>query len=343
VRRFLINTAGQAVALETTLNWAGDIIAESHAGFVKEDTTVQPEVHVAIQDSRAAFDTSGWAPLARGAWVNGGSIVVRDICTSGFDMHACITPDGPEFTFRWRPPTRTRALAYALRSRWHLLVRSALLQYPALWWAGVNGGVLMHAAVCTTGPETPLMAGAAGVGKTTALVEELQRGERAVSDNICVLNGDTAWGLVEPIRIEGGEGRKMPHGRREVPLENRAASLTPTCVVILKRASGRSAARPCSPDTAARNLVAGTYMAGELRRYWNYSATLALGTGVGPTHPPIAALAASLTTRLPCYEVSLARADKTSLGELIEHAAAKSGTHPSFRHLSVTSHREDSR
>jgi hypothetical protein len=328
VNRLFIDTVGQAVELECSLAWAGDIIAESLSGSPQPNSLADPDIRLAIEDSRAAFDTSGWAPLARGAWVDGGSVVVRDVCTSGFDMHACVTPSGPEFTFRWRPPTRTRALAYALRSRWHLLVRTALLQYPALWWAGVNGGTLMHAAVCTAGQATPLLAGAAGVGKTTALVNELRRGERAVSDNICVLKSGTAWGLVEPIRIEGGEGRKMPHGRREVLLSNRADSLVPNCVVILKQAKERSGARSCNPETAARNLVAGTYIAGELRRYWNYAATLALGTGVGPTHPPIAELAKDLTTRLPCFEISLARSDQTSLGELIEQAAVKSGTQP---------------
>ena len=45
--------------------------------------------------------------------------------------------------------------------------------------------------------------------------------------------------------------------------------------------------RPLSPDEAARALVAGTYMAGELRRFWPFAATLALATGIGPVHPDV--------------------------------------------------------
>ena len=337
--RTTIRTAGQTVAVDCAQNWVGEILAEGHGGPQNTDDR-KAGLRVTIEAKSQPFDTSGWAPLARDARVDEGRVVVRDVCTSGFDMHVAVTPSGPDFTFRWRPPARSRALSYALRSRWHLLSRAALLQYPALWWSGVQGGVLLHAAVCSAGRATPLVAGAAGVGKTTALMTELQRGERAVSDNLCVVKDGRAWGLVEPVRIEGASGRRMPHGRREVPLPNRVESLGPDCVVILKQAKTHSSARNCPPTVAERTLVAGTYMAGELRRYWNYAATLALGTGLGTPHPPIAALAADLTRRLPCVEVALARTDETSLGDLIERAAAHSLTLQSSR-PSATSQRED--
>lgn len=335
-----IQTAGQAVAVDCAQNWVGEILAEGHGGPQNTNDRRKADLLVTIEDEDKAFDTSGWAPLARDARVGDGRVVVRDVCTTGFDMQVVVTPSGPEFTFRWCPPIRSRALSYALRSRWHLLTRGALLQYPALWWAGVRGGVLLHAAVCSAGRATPLVAGAAGVGKTTALMTELQRGEQAVSDNLCIVRDGRAWGLVEPVRIEGATGRKMPHGRREVPLPNRAESLVPDCVVILKQAKSQSSARECPPTVAERTLVAGTYMAGELRRYWNYAATLALGTGLGEPHPPIAALAADLTRRLPCIEVALARTDEASLGDLIERAAGDSLTSQSGR-LSAAGQRRD--
>jgi hypothetical protein len=47
-------------------------------------------------------------------------------------------------------------------------------------------------------------------------------------------------------------------------------------------------------------LVAGTYAAGELRRYWQFCATLALATGMGPAHPPVSEVAHDFAHRLPC-------------------------------------------
>ena len=39
-------------------------------------------------------------------------------------------------------------------------------------------------------------------------------------------------------------------------------------------------------------------MAGELRRYWSLAATLSLGTGAGPAHPAVEAVAATLVLPL---------------------------------------------
>jgi hypothetical protein len=337
--RASIRTAGHNVDVDSALNWAGEIINESHGTSQLLHDDVGSDIRVTIQNEPGAFDTTDWAPLTRDSWARDGRVVIRDVCTSGFDMEMTVTTKGPDFRFRWRPPPRTRALSYALRSRWHLLARAVLVQYPALWWAGVNDGVLMHAAVCTAGRSTPLIAGAAGVGKTTALMTELQRGEKAVSDNLCVVSDRTAWGLVEPVRVEGVSGRKMPHGRREIPLPNRVDSLVPDCVVILKQETDRSSGRPCEPSAAERTLVAGTYVAGELRRYWTYAATLALGTGLGNPHPPIAAMAADLTDRLPCFEIALSRTDETSLGALIDLASKDFSAE--FRRQTAASQRED--
>jgi hypothetical protein len=73
---------------------------------------------------------------------------------------------------------------------------------------------------------------------------------------------------------------------------------------------------------AARYLTAGTYMAGELRRYWAFAATLALGTGVGESHPPVQQVAGTLSTRLPCVRVALGSRPGAPLRELLEAATA---------------------
>ena len=100
----------------------------------------------------------------------------------------------------------------------------------------------------------------------------------------------TVWGLVEPMRVEGGGGRRMPHGRHERPLEARARRAHPRLhrrPRARRRLAGASLT-PCSAEAAARALVTSTYMAGELRRYWPFAATLTAGTGRGPAHPPVA-------------------------------------------------------
>ena len=58
-------------------------------------------------------------------------------------------------------------------------------------------------------------------------------------------------------------------------------------------------------------------MAGELRRYWAFAATLALGTGLGDSHPPVQEIADTLSTRLPCLQVTLGDHPGAPLRELL--------------------------
>jgi len=74
---------------------------------------------------------------------------------------------------------------------------------------------------------------------------------------------------------------------------------------------------------AARELVAGTYMAGELRRFWSFAATLALATGAGPAHPDVCGMAALLASRLPCFEVRVAHGSPAPISELLILAGAR--------------------
>jgi hypothetical protein len=89
----------------------------------------------------------------------------------------------------------------------------------------------------------------------------------------------------------------MPHGRREGPVAGHVPSLAPTVLVFLRRAAdGVARVEPCPPGRATDHLVAGTYMAGELSRYWGFAATLASGTGRGPVHPPLRTVAQRLAS-----------------------------------------------
>jgi hypothetical protein len=318
----VLETAGERLAIDCAPAWVMDLIAEGAGGELRRAGGDDATVRIVVEGERRPFDERGWSLLARGARRRDGAVVVENVCTSGFDLHFRLAEGTPEFTYRWRPPVRERAAGRVLRSRFHLLARATLVQYPALWWAGTRGRVPLHVSAVTTGRLVAMLAGPSGVGRSTLVLDEVARGAQATGDNLAVGDGTTVWGIVEPVRVEGGAGRRMPHGRSEGDLPHRAASLVPDCVVVLERGhSDHSSLGPSSDAAAARALVTSTYAAGELRRYWSFAATLAAGTELGPAHPSIAEVAADFGSRLPCLSLVLGRRGDARLSELLELAA----------------------
>lgn len=318
--RAFLDTVGEGLALDSAVPWVSELIAEGAAGELRQQERAEASVRIHVEANRRAFRTDGWDILTRGAWHRGGEVVIEDACTAGFDLHARCTPEGADFTYRWRPPARDRAAAWLLRSRFHLLARAVLMQYPALWCAGLRGRPPLHASACNAGAARPLVTAPSGIGRSTTMLAELEAGGRATGDNLVVGDGSTVWGLVEPLRVENGLGRAMYHGRREAPMRRRVESLRPDSLVVLERrgADDRPSLRACSPVDAGRSLVTSTYMAGELRRYWAFAATLSAGTGLGPAHPPVTDIAAAFAARLPCFSLSLGRKPGARLFEALE-------------------------
>lgn len=318
-----LETAGERVALACALPWVSELIEEAAPTERKESGSGPATLAVEVESSSRPFDTARWEPLTRGAWRLGHEVVIEDACSSGFDLRLHAVAEHPQFTFRWRPPLRGQAAAHLLRSRFILLARSVLLQYPAMWRASLRGRAPLHASVCTAGNLHPLLAGPGGVGKSTLLTQELAAGGRAIGDNICVSDGTTAWGLVEPLRIEGGGGRSMPHGRAELPMPGRVLALAPDLVVVLRRGLDDVAqVRACSVETAERSLITGTYMAGELRRFWGFAATLTAGTKLGPAHPQVERIGRIFASRLPAVEIVLPRQPGVRLAEVLSRVEA---------------------
>jgi hypothetical protein len=320
--RAVVSTAGTRVGVECELPWAAQLLAECCGDTLELDppSTADPaQLCISIESSHDPFDVSGLAPLSRSAWSGAGELVMRDVCTSGFDLRLRLNKGRPAITYRWRPPPATRTAAMVLRARFQLLARAALLQYPAMWWASTRGAVPLHAAVLSVDGVAMLLAGPAGVGKTTLLMRELRNGGVATSDNLSVSDGSNCWGVVEPVRVEGVTGRRMTHGRHETQLPRRIECLIPDVVVVLRRSlDGAMAVRRCSSNEAVRSLAGGTYMAGELRRYWAFAATLATATGLGPVHPAISETSALLSRRLSCLEVSLPANCELRMHEVLE-------------------------
>jgi hypothetical protein len=314
----LLDTAGERLGVECELPWVWDLLAEGSAGQLRMFEVQDASLRVTLEATRRPFDTRGWPLLTRGAWARDGEVVMRNVCTSGFDLHLRATPEHANFSFRWRPPRRDRAAGLVLRSRFHLLARAALVQYPALWWAGTRGRAPLHASACTVGSSIPLLTAPSGVGRSTLVLEQVAAGECATDDNLGVGDGTTVWGLAEPLRVEGGDGRRMPHGRREAAMPGRVGALVPDRLVVLERGpSDQASLTPCGVARAARSLATSTYMAGELRRYWAFAATLAAGTDVGPGCSPVAEVASAFADRLPCFALTFGRTGRVRLAQLL--------------------------
>lgn len=332
-------SCGLRIDVETeTSSWAG-VLARALGGPTNQAEGRPPDdlvgdaadIRVRVESPTAAFSLSGLRPVTRGVSGDGSRVLLMDACGSGLDLLVEPSPNLLTVTARPRPAARHRALQLAAPARTELLWRAALLQYPALWWAGVRqDAVPLHVSAARIGQTGVVVAGPGGVGKST-LLHGLARDEGTpVSDNLCTYDGEMLHGLAEPVRVEAGPGLRrrhlqrgtMPHGRVEQPWAVREPTLWPTLVLVLSRGSdARTTVRPVSNEAAARTLTAGTYAAGELRRYWSFAATLALGTGLGPAHPAVGERARHLSQRVNCAEVVLASRPDAGLAEIVELAS----------------------
>jgi hypothetical protein len=331
-----VSTAGERVTVECAVPRLEALLEASTAGELSEAPAAGQTVHLDLQATRQPFDSDGWTLIGRGAWGDPPRALLLDACSSGFDLQ--VEPRGAvlHVTARYRPAPATRAANVLLGTRFRLLATQTLLHYPALWWASQRGRVPLHVSVTSGADGVTMIAGPGGVGKSTLLSAGLPHGEIATADNLCACDSRVAYGLAEPLRVQrgglrggvpsgqhaAGGGPAAPHGRREVRLPDRVPSLKPDRLVVLRRgaAGSGSVVRSLSPAEAARELVAGTYMAGELRRFWSFAATLALATGMGRPQPDVSGVAALLAARLPCLEVRVAHGSPAPIGELLRLA-----------------------
>ena len=323
-----MRTAGVVVDVDAdTEDWL-EVVHEAWGGPEPSDADSRaPRVGgaaAAVADVRVTVARTGTTepgphhrPLTRGAWSDGREVILLDACASGLDLTIRPSDSGLDIVARARPGWRHRALGALAPDRRVLLHRAVLVQYPAMWWAGVMGHVPLHVSAATVGGSAIVLAGPGGVGKSTLVATLDGASDVPVSDNLCVSDGHTVHGLLEPARALGGSGRRMPHGRRESSWARRVESVVPDAVVVLRRGDRADpVVRRLDASSAARELVGGTYAAGELRRYWAFAATLALGTARGPAHPPVAGVAESMARTRPAYEVLLPSSPGVTLREI---------------------------
>lgn len=316
-------TAGEVVAV-TGPPAAARLVEQAAGERLAATAPAAPTVLLDLQADNRPFDRAGLRPLTRGAYAGGGRVLLLDACSSGFDLLVTAGESAGTLAVlaRYRPATRTRAANVALAGRFRLLAGQTLLHYPVLWRSGWRGRAPLHGATVALDGGVLLLAGPGGVGKSTLMRRAVAAGAAAGADNLCSAGETECFGLAEPLRVDGsGRPGRTSHGRRAAPFGHRAARLAPDRVVVLERGRRTEVARIGAPE-AARSLAAGTYAAGELRRYWAFAATLALGTGIGPVHPPVTAIAAGYADRSPCLRVRVGDHDAVDLERLTALPAA---------------------
>ena len=308
-------SAGSRVHVEAeTRAGLDDVAAAAGVKSLAPATSGTPhDVRLVLERGREPFKP-GARPVTRGVSVApDGTTTIDDVGGSGHAQQWSCTGDELVVRTRWCPAPGALAARHALRTRFRALRGQVLLHHPVLWWAAVRGLAPLHVSVLDIDGTSVLLAGPGGVGKSSLVARELAAGGRAVCDNLAVSDGTTTFGLSEPLKLppEAGspsDGPVAPHGRRERPWPERLPALRPQLVVVLRRGDAALATvRPTTAAAACRELVAGTFTAGELRRFWPLAASLALATDRGPAVPPVEAVAARLVQDLPCVEVRLGR------------------------------------
>lgn len=321
-------TAGELVALSSELRWATRLVDRAVGGALAPvpppddlDGPDRPTVLLHLESERRPFDRFGLRPVTRGAYADdaGEHVLLEDCGGSGWDLLVGVGAGSTALTVtaRYRPSRQTRLANRALRHRFALLTGQILVHYPVLWRASWRGRVPLHVSVMSGPTGTPMLAGPGGVGKSTVLRTALAAGAVATADNLCCTDGAVCYGLAEPLRTDAadGTGQATSHGRVEEPFARRVPALVPDRVVVLQRGPRTSVQRGTA-DLAASALAGGTYAAGELRRYWQFAATLGLATGRVPAHPPVSEVAAAYAQRLPCLRVRVGDGDVLPFGVL---------------------------
>lgn len=313
-RVLVVESAGQRLAvLDNTGSFRGAITAA--AGLTAAEPRPRagaPDITEHFEPGRSGFPRDGLSPVTRGVWADeAGNTLVESVGGSGFTQLWSTEAHHLRIRTRWAPSPMESAASSLLRARFDALRAQVLLHYPVLWWAAVKGMAPLHVSVLEVDGINVLLAGPGGVGKSSLVARELAAGSSAVCDNLAVSEGVTMYGVRESLRVprEAGAapgGRRTTHGRREQRWHGRVGSMRPDMVVALSRGhTPRTTVAAIAPEEARHALVAGTFGAGELRRFWSLAAMLSLGTRRGPALPPVEAVAGRLTDRLPCYRLDL--------------------------------------
>lgn len=314
---YVLRTAGQLVTLDSAVRAraARLVAATGHIGRVDAHAG-RPDLHVRIESCRSPFPHAGMTPVTRGAWTDGsGHVLFDSVGGSGHSQWWSIDQvhTTVETRNRWRPSAAQLGAATLLVSRQRALEAEVLVHYPAMWLASQQGLAPLHVSVLRVGGAVVALAGPGGLGKSTLVAAELDQSAVALCDNVAVSDGVAMHGLAEPLRLDPkthfhspGQAGHTTHHRREYRWGARPVRMVPDLLVVVRRGGARSYhVRETTSEAAARAMVAGTFAAGELGRFWALSATLALATGQATVLPAVCEVAGRLAARVPCVELEL--------------------------------------
>ena len=299
MRRF--GTAGECLGFDCSLHWVGELITEGRRESFGPSTVGRL---LTCPSSRGcAFQTPGGTPSSR-RLERDGEVVVENACTSGLDLSLLRSerPSSRSAGGRPRETVRRTGAAVALPSA---RPRGA---------AAVSGSLVgRHARPCSP----PRICLRQRRLDSSAWLRRAGSDARRSSSRVGRGRGDRR----QPRRRGRHErlgARRADAGRRTAPAVRCRTAATrrrwpvalaalPRSLVVLERGERSPHTPPVNSAAAARALVTSTYMAGELRRYWAFAATLAAGTGAGPRIRPSSEVASALRARQPCFTLALGR------------------------------------
>src|SRR3954471_3401513 len=150
-------SAGERVAVESELAWAGRLIERAVGQMEPSEPPrdYRPTVRLRVEAGRDPFPIDGLRTITRGAWSDQRRTVLHDAGGSGFDLQLDVeSSDGADTTLavaaRYRATVATPAGDLALAARCGLLAGQVLVHYPVLWRAGWRVRVPLHVAVVAT-------------------------------------------------------------------------------------------------------------------------------------------------------------------------------------------------
>src|SRR5438093_9587262 len=123
--RGAFQSASVHVAVDSRLPWVSRLIQDACPGMLTHDLRAAHTLQLKVETESRPFNLRGFELVTRGAWSSSGTVVMENLCSSGFDLLLNCTEELATFTYRWRPAPRMRLASAVVISRFVPLARGA--------------------------------------------------------------------------------------------------------------------------------------------------------------------------------------------------------------------------